>query len=482
MSNAVKDQTVRISRLATNYVILSGAELVSKVLAAIAFAYLARVLGPQNYGHLEFVLAVIFFFTLVVDSGLSSYGAREIAKDGDAAPRLIAHITAARVVLAVSASVLLAFLATVVRQPPTVKSLLLLYSLTLFGLPGLIQWVFQGRDLMHYVAIASVIRWSTFSAGVFILIRSSAQLWIVPFVEVAAILGAAAFLVAALLRTEGLQLQRLDLRYALSVFRGAVPIGASELVWAVKVYFATILLGFVIGGSELGWFGAAHRIVISLHAFVWLYFYNLLPSIARDSQKPVTSLQTLMRTSIQLTAWSAVFFGIVGTALAEPAITLLYGSQYRQAATAFQILVWLIPLALMSGHYRYILIGYDKQALEFLTAAFGAAVSVIVNILLIPRFGLFGAAWSLIISEATILIFVYVLVRRTVTHIPITPHLQRPLLAGAVLIALLYILPPINMWAAAGVAIAVYGLTLVVLQRNAVFSTLKAIQIRGQRL
>ena len=63
MSQSLDNQAVRAPRLAANYVILSAGEFIAKVFGAVAFAYLARVLGPQRYGYLEFAIAIIFFFT-----------------------------------------------------------------------------------------------------------------------------------------------------------------------------------------------------------------------------------------------------------------------------------------------------------------------------------------------------------------------------------------------------------------------------------
>jgi O-antigen/teichoic acid export membrane protein len=431
---------------------------------AVAFAYLARVLGPQGYGNLEFTLAIIFFFTLLVDIGLSAYGAREIAKDEGTVPRLVAHITITRCLMAVGAFSILAILVMVIEKPWPVKQLILLYGLTLFGLPGILQWVFQGRDMMQYVAIASILRWSTFAAGVFLLIRGAAQLWMVALVEGIAISLVVFYYFWILLRFFGFPRQRIDFGFMRNVFPQALPIGASELVWAVKIYFATVLLGLVIAGPQVGWFGAAHRLVISLHTFVWLYFFNLLPSIARSSQGKPEGLHRLMRTSLQVTAWTAIFLGIVGTAFADPIITLFYGSQYQQSVVAFRVLIWVIPLTLISGHYRYTLIGYDEQRLEFLSSAGGAILVILLNLFLIPTYGFLGAAWSLVISEAFILGLAYYLVRRTITHIPMWSYIYRPLAAGAILIGALYLLPSTNAWVMGGAAVIVYGLALTVIQ------------------
>jgi len=466
MGDSLQLRRIRFPRLATNYALLSGAEFISKVLGAIAFAYLARVLGPQSYGYLEFIIAIIFFFTLVVDSGLGSYGAREIAKDKNNYARLTTHITLARFLLACVAFVILILITVSFKQPQEIQLLLFFYSLTLFALPTLAQWVFQGQDIMSYVALASIIRWTTFSVGVLVFVKSSDQLLKIPIIEGLAILLTGVFLFGALVFNFGLPRYRIDLGQTFSIFRQAFPIGASELVWAIKVYFGTILLGLVIGGSQLGWYGAANRIVISLHAFVWLYFYNLLPSISRTSQEPIGSLQRLMRISIRITAWAAIFVGVFGTAFASTGIRILYGPQYEEAAAALQILIWLLPLALLSGNFRYTLIGYSKQTLEFVSAFIGAMISIFLNLILVRLYGFLGAAWALVLSEAVILILVYFIVRREITFLPIWNQLRWPMFAGIITIVAMYLLSSINIWLSGSLTIILFVIILFLSQPN----------------
>jgi len=469
----------RIPRLATNYVILSGAEFISKIMAAVALAYLARVLGPQSYGYLEFAIAIYFIFTLIVDSGLSFYGARELAKNDVLLPRLFVHITLIRSILSLLAFIVMALVARFIDQPQSVKVLILLYGLVMFIVPWLIQWVFQGRDMMRFVGLSQLLRWSVFTVAVLLLVREPNQVWYVPLIEGLALLCVALFLLGALLRNFGFPRYRINSREAFGMFRQALPIGASEVVWAVKVYFATILLGFVIGGPELGWFTSAHRVVIALHTFVWLYFYNMLPSIARTSQQPITVLQKLMRVSIQITAWAGLLLGIYGVVYAEVGITFIFGVQFQEAGRVFQVLVWLIPLALMSGHFRYTLIGYNLQKLEFYSALVGAAVTVVLNLILVPRLGMMGAAWALVISEVVIWLVAYYFVRRTIAVIPVFRNIWRPMIAGIALTAVLFFLMQVNIWLAGVVGLIFYSLLFVFAQPN-LFNSLRTIYSKDQ--
>ena len=454
----------RLPRLAANFAALSAAEFISKILVALAFAYLARVLGPEVYGHLEFTLAIIFLFTLVVDTGLGTYGAREIAKDAVDIKFIARHILLTRALLALTAYGLLAGVVLLIDKPWAVKQLLLLYGLTLLGLPGVMQWVFQGRDMMPYVALASVVRWFVFVAGVFLLVRSDTPFWVLALVEGLAVTGFVGYYTVVFVRHFGWPWGRIDAGYLWNIFRQSLPIGASELVWAIKIYFATVLLGLMIAGPEVGWFGAAHRLVIALHTFVFLYFFNLLPSIARTSQGRPDDLRRLLGTSLQLTAWLAVFIGVTGTVFAKPAIALLYGSEYQQTAVVFRVLIWLIPLTLMSNHFQFTLIGYNRQQMQFGVALVGAVINIGLSLVLIPRFGLEGAAWAIIISEIVIWAVAWFLIRRHVAHIPVWGFIYRPLAAGAVLVGVVLLLPGVNIWLMGATTVAVYGLALALIQ------------------
>lgn len=389
-------------RLTRNFGWLALGELAAKVFGFFAFAYLARVLGPGDFGQLEFALALIFFFTLLVDSGLTAIGGREIAKNESALKQYTIHIIALRFLLAVGAYALLAAGVALSGKPWPIKKLLLLYGLTLMTLPALLPFVFQGRELMRTIATASVIRWGLFAGGVFFFVQGPGEIWAVPLVDGGALVCVGVFYLVSFSRFFGSIRQKIDARLLWKIWRQALPLGGSELVWALKVYFATVLLGSLIQGPEVGWFGAAHRIVISLHSFVWLYFFNLLPVLARSAQKVSDDIRRLFRVSLVLTAAGGLSVGIVGTVFAGPIISLIYGSQYGEAAAVLKILVWLLPLALMSGHYRYLLIGYSRQDLEFVGAAAGGTVNVALNILLTPAYGIQAAAWFLIASEIVI--------------------------------------------------------------------------------
>ena len=116
------------------------------------------------------------------------------------------------------------------------------------------------------------------------------------------------------------------------------------------------------------------------------------------------------------------------TLLADDIIALAYGEAYRPAGRLLAVLIWAVPLALVSGHYRYALIACDHERLEFRCNAIGAAVAIGLGVLLIPSHGAFSAALALVASTFVVLVLAHAAAREAWCLGPV----HRPGLAGLV--------------------------------------------------
>jgi O-antigen/teichoic acid export membrane protein len=445
-------------RLAINLLWLSLGEFTAKLLTFAAFSHLARTLGPVEYGFIEFTLAVMVFFSLPVDLGLGSYGAREIARNPEMAPRLLHEITGLRVVLSLCSLTALALFLLFLHKSLELKILLGLYGISLLAGPFLLQWFFQAHDQMHWVGLASIVRQAGFASLVFLIYRPGVPLLYLGLVECASVTAVAIFCVYVTRHRLGVAWPWPDLRSARlsSHLREASPIGLTELAWGFMWYFSTVLLGFIYPDWTLGWFGASHRALMALHTFVWLYFFNLLPSISRCAVLPHQNLLKLMDRSVRFTAWVGLFAGGFLTAMSPRIMPLLYGPQFRGASHMFAVLVWMLPVALLSGHHRYVLIGYKCQNRLLLCTVLSAMASVGLGLALVPRYGGEGAAWALLAANVANLVMVYFSVRALVVEVPVLRLLVLPVCALAVSAVVYFALVPWNEWIAIAGACLIY--------------------------
>ena len=446
-------------RLAINFLFLSDGEFTAKLLTFASFSFLARMLGPWQYGLLEFTLALMVFFTLPVDLGLGSYGAREIARNPQNAARLLTEITQLRLLLALCSMCAVGVFVLLIHKSLELKLLLLLYGFSLLSGPFLLQWFFQAHDQMHWVGAASIVRQTIFAGLVFLFCRPGWPLVNVGFIECASVAGVAGFCFYVTRTKMGFSSPgRLLTRKCLAAhLKEASPIGLTELAWAFMWYFCTVLLGFIFADRSLGWFGASHRALMALHTFVWLYFFNLLPSISRCVGQPHRHILDLMDGSVRFAAWSGLLAAAVLTAIAPFLLTLIYGPSFRAASASFAILAWMLPVAMLSGHHRYMLIAFGQQRTLLGCTAVSATAAVILGFLLVPLYGGPGAAWALLAANTINLVLVYLAVRRLIVEVPIHRQLANPLMTFAFASVGYVALERWNQWLALLLGLTIYA-------------------------
>ncbi|HEX9074255.1 MAG TPA: flippase [Anaerolineae bacterium] len=432
--------TIQAPRLLKNLMYLSGAEVASKIVTFAAIAYLARVAGPVGYGYVEFAGAVLLCAGLIVDQGFGPYGAREIAKTPERTAELVSEIVFARFILALFAYAFVVAFALLVVHSSAVTVLLFIYGISLLVTPLLLQWVFQGHAEMQTVGVLQVIRQVAFAAVIFLFVRTEAQIWVAAVAEIVGVSSAAAYGVWMYRRKIG---EPIRARWVLSrqLFREGVPIGLSQLFWMMRMYGATVIVGLIASDQDVGFFGAAMRILIALHAFIFLYYFNLLPSLSQAWQRGDGTFAALIARSLHSVVWLSLAGGLGWALLALPATVAVYGAAFAPAGVALRLLSGVGVAAALSGHYRYGLVAAGLQNLEMLVSALGAVLVLILVPFGYSQAGVSGAAVGLVLTELVVWWAAWWAARKKLGLRRHSMFLIRPFLVGVFVLALLWLLP-----------------------------------------
>jgi O-antigen/teichoic acid export membrane protein len=299
--------------------------------------------------------------------------------------------------------------------------LLLVYGLSLFAMPFLLQWTFQGHDKMHVVGIAQIIRQSVFVGIVFLFVRGVDNLLWVGLAEVAGVSSAAAFTLIVYRRYFSGH-GRTHWKLSRDLFRDGVPIGLSQMFWTIKMFGATFVVGLIATAEDTGYFAGAMRIYVALHTFVYLYYFNMLPSMSRAWEEGPEKLAGLIRHSLKIVAGCSLIAGIVWVAGAPFIMTGAYGPSFISGAAALQWLAGACIAAAISGHYRFGLIAAGAQRNEMIATAIGSLAAL--GLIPVGYFsvGISGAAAALFFAEIVVLVLSYVFARRSLfSHIADEP-------------------------------------------------------------
>ena len=381
--------------VAAGYAKLLCGEAVAKLSVLVAFAYLARVLGPSGLGQIELALSWTVVFVLTAESSLGSYGARVLAVEPLAAGRLVPQIMVLR---ALFVAPVFALLVLASRWMPA-GDLMVLFGCVMLAVPFANQWVLQASGRMHAVALATALRYVVFAALVFAWVRPGSDLRLVAVAEIA---GAAVFsiAVAGLVRAS----TRVRFEWA-GAWRGAWQLiastwffAASTLLWACSWYAPTLLVGLRLTPRDTASIAAPLRIVLTVHTAVFLYFFNLLPRIASELSLGPERWRALVHDSLRLSMWAACFVAVTTTVMSPLIVRVLFGAGYEGAVAPLAIAIWMIPIAQFSGHFRFSLIAAGQQRLEARASAIGAATVVGLTLPLAAMAGPAGAAVAFVLG------------------------------------------------------------------------------------
>jgi len=413
----------------TSILKLSAGDFVAKTLNFAAFIFLARVLGVASYGVLEFALSILTYFLLIADGGLELWATREAAR-GTGMRELVARVVPLRMLLAVGGFAALLALLPALPGYTYLRLVLLLFGLTLFAQAVDLKWVFMGRERMARVAGGLVLAQIVFAAAVFALVRNPTHLIWVPAFRVAGDLAAATFFGARYIRQHGNVRLAPGLRTAWDVLAPSFTMGASRTLALVNYNFDSVLIGLMLGAAAVGWYGAAYKPITAILAMPVTYFLGLFPALSRTHAESTEQFKQVVRRSLRITAFFAAPIGFGAYFLAAPVVDLLYGAAYRNSVPALQILAWSAGLVILRGTYRQALNAAGRQRLDLLCAASATVVNLGLNILLIPRYGIVGAAAATVTSETVWLGMASYYFSRSVAALGFVTVLLRPVAAA----------------------------------------------------
>jgi O-antigen/teichoic acid export membrane protein len=425
------------------YLTLFGGEGFSKICAFAAFAYLARTLGPRDFGTIELALSVTVFFVLGAESGLGSYGARLIERSPHLAPQLVPQVAVLRMMLGIPAYLIILFISEWLGLPGV--GLLAIYGLLVLISPFFVQWVFQGLRQMQWVAMAGALRYGTFALIVLLLVHPGVDTRVVAVAEVAGALAIVAFNFYIVRRMLKLRLVWTGaVGGAITLFKQAWFLGASDLAWAAMWYSPSVVTGWLALTRiyEVAWMAAAVRIVMAIHSFVWLYFFNMIPNLSKEIHDGLSGWRDLLHRSVSTSMWAACLIALGGTLFAPLIVETTYGMRYASAVVPFQIAIWMIPVAWLSGHYRFSLIAGGHQRLECGACAAAGATTVLSAFIGFKMAGAPGAAAALVVGGLVNLLLAYIAVIKVIGPISMRPALN-PVLSCAIAATLGVVITPL---------------------------------------
>jgi len=341
-----------------------------------------------------------------------------------------------------------------------------------------LKWIFMGQEKMTRVAAGLIVAQVVFAVGVFGFVRGEAGIIWVPILRLIGDLAMAMYFMRRFVLVHGGLRLAFTLRGARNVLQPALTMGAALGLGLASYNLDSVLLGFMVGPMAVGWYNAAYKPVTVALAMPVTYFLGLFPALSRTYADSPEVFQQIVVRSLRLTSIFALPVGVGGTFFAEPIIGLLFGPAYANSVPALQVLCWAAVLAILRGTYKYGLNAAGKQQLDLRCAGTATALKVGRNLLLIPYYGIIGAAIATVVAEVIWVTMTSYYFCHYVFPARLLPHLLQPM-GAAIAMGTFFLLAQPLFWAVrAFVGLLVYLAVLLLLGQTEVRSLAQGYKAR----
>jgi len=423
--------------ISQNFVVLSLGQLLSRMLAFAVTVQLTRVLLPDQYGAIVFATSVVLYVGIVVDLGFEALGPLEVARGLLPIRGIVQAVLTMRGILVLPALVGLAAVTSILPMPGLTKTIILLYGLTLLPAALDISWFFLGSRMMLPAMVADILCQTLLAISIFFFVKTPGDAILVPIALFACRCVSIAYLLVHFIRNVGPISFGIDLCLIKNLVPRALPLSGSAVVGRVIENFDILLVGLWIGAEATGLYGASYRIVWMLILLSVSYYTALRPSLAQAYVNGFHTIENLLARTMRISTAVAIGTAAGGIVLAKPLVELLFGKAYLGSVTPFQILLIFFALHMISRTYRVLLISFNRQANDLRIMSAAAVVNVVLNIILIKRYGIAGSACANVGSEMLILLLNYISTQVYIRKVPLGRHLWRPTIAAGGMIATL---------------------------------------------
>jgi O-antigen/teichoic acid export membrane protein len=458
-------------RVAKSFAALASGDAIARVVAFVAGVFVARRLGAQMFGVMMFGQAVVLYFTHLAACGVDLTGVRDVAEDESRATTLGPSILTVRLLVALGLIVLLAAGALLVL-PALDGIVLAIYALTLLGAGPNPKFILLGLSSPIPVAVARTLGELAYLAGVLLVVRHHTDVVFVPWAQFVGDLLAVVAMFAWLAR-RGVRLPvELDWPKVRPMFARSFPLVVNILLGLMIYNSDLIVLRFFKDSTTVGWYSASYQLISFLINMAWAYSYSLLPALTRAS-KETGERRALYHTSLAQTFAVTLPIAVGGAMLSSAIITLVFGAKFEPSGAPLAILICSIPFMLYKDVAMVSMIVCGREKTVMRMTAIGVVFNLALNFVLIPRFGMAGAAVSTLATEVLRFVLAASAVRSDGFELVPLRRLLKSSVAACAMAGALAILPTKSLPIGIAAGVAVYSLVLF---------ALGAIELRRGRL
>lgn len=409
----------------------------------ITFPYAARILMPEGIGSINFLNGIITYIVVGTSLGIPLYAVKQIAQHRQhiiERNRITAEVIILSLILSAVGYIIVWLCATFVPRIHAQSALFYVLSITiLFNAIGA-GWFYQGIEDFKYITVRSLIVRAISAILLFIFVKTPED--IILYALIVVLISTGNNIINFVHLRKYISLSDLT-SVKLNILRHLAPsLKVFSLTLIISLYqlINVIMLGFICGDTEVGYYTGGDRIVQIAIVCITSAGTVLLPRCsALVAEGNREQFKIIIAKSLRLSV-AASLPVITGLLILSTQIILTFcGTDYLNSIPVLMLgtpTMLIISISNVIG--IQVLYPLNKIKLMIASTAAGLTVNVILNYILIPHLGACGASISAIAAETTVLLVQLCIARSLLpiklTHLPIANYLTATAIMAIALI------------------------------------------------
>ena len=430
-------------RLLAGFASLAGATFFAQVSGFVVLVVLARRLAPEDIGAYQFALSLIGYFAIPANFGVTVLGTRDLAQRPEDARRIMGEVTVLQGVVGVVPYLALVALAPLIAADEASRVILPIVGIN-FLFEGLaLMWVLYGSSRFGVIALARTVGAAVFAAGCLLFVHDGDDaVTVLAWVTVAGVVATGVITAAVALREQGLPDVRGALGRVVGRFRLGVPLGVAAVMISIYYTVDSVMLGYMKGTDTVGVYAIAYKLPLAVIGIAALWASVLFPhaSALWQTDRRAVREQLELFASLSCVASLPVLAGSI--LVAEDLLPRLFGPAYADGSAPFAILMATAALVFVTLNYGTTAMAIGLERSNAVAVTLGAVVNLGLNFIVIPPYGMVGAALATLAAEVVVIAYLMIGLRRELG--PMTLQWDRLARAAAATAAMVAVLVPLD--------------------------------------
>ena len=365
--------------------------------------WVAKYLGPKQFGFFSYTLSFVALFGFMVTISHTSIVVRELVKNPNHNDEIVSTAFWLKIMGAMlGVLITLAISINLTSNDRFVNILILIIaSSNIFHSFNVVDDYFQSKVMNKFVVITNVISLFLSSVIKIILILNDAPLiafvWVVFFDN---FILASGFIYFYIKLNSKFKIKNLKFKSktAILLLKDSWPLMISSAAIMIHIKVDQVIIKEILGLEAVGQYAAAAKVSEAWYFIPSVLTASFFPAIINAKKNNEELYNSRLQKLYDIMVWIAIAIAIPMIFLSDWLIEILYGYQYSEAGNVLMIHIWagvFVSLGLASNGW---LICEKLQKFLMVNTFIATITNIGLNYILIPKFGIVGAAWATIIS------------------------------------------------------------------------------------